>query len=164
MVTAIVAGCSSGTAPNSAANSTNSSTSVLQRAVQFSSCMRSNGVSNFPDPPASGQFTIDEIANGSGIDTNSATFTQALNTCKNLEPSGFTGTARTPQQQAAALQFAQCIRTNGVTDFPDPTADSPLVDTTRIPSADTSSGMSNLRAAMQKCSTFAQAAGATGRK
>jgi hypothetical protein len=126
--------------------------------------MRDNGVSNFPDPDASGQFTIDAVANGSGVDTNSAAFQQALSACKDLEPPGFTGNQRTPQQQEAGLKFAQCIRDNGVPDFPDPTPDGPLIDTNRIPSAATSGGMSALHAATQKCQSFAAAAGATGGK
>jgi hypothetical protein len=57
----------------------------------------------------------------------------------------------TPQQAVARLKFAQCIRDNGVPDFPDPTSNGPLVDTSRIPSAATTSGMSILNAAMHKC-------------
>ena len=106
--------------------------------MKFAECMRSNGVSEFPDPGASGKFTIDGIANGSSLDTNTPAFTQAISACKNLEPAGFTGSKRSTQQQQAALKFAQCIRDNGVTDFPDPTANRPLVDTNRIPSAATS--------------------------
>jgi hypothetical protein len=122
--------------------------------------MRSNGVSNFPDPGASGKLTIDGIANGSSLDTSTPAFTQAISACKDLEPAGFMGSTRSPQQQSAALKFAQCIRANGVSDFPDPAAGQPLVDTNRIPSASTSSGMSILNAAMQKCSALGAAAGA----
>ena len=136
----------------------------LDEGVKFSQCMRSNGVSDFPDPNASGQLTIDAIANGSGVDTNTPAFQQALSACKDLEPPGFTGTERTAQQQEAGLNFAQCIRDDGVPDFPDPTPDGPLVDTNRIPSAATSGGMSLLHDAMQKCRSFAAAAGVTGGK
>jgi hypothetical protein len=131
-----------------------------QKGVKFAECMRSNGVPKFPDPSASGQFTIDEVANGSSLDTTSPTFTQALGACKSVEPAGFEGGTRSTQQQAAALKFAQCIRGSGVTDFPDPAPGQPLVDTNRIPSASTSSGRSILNAAMQKCSAFGAAAGA----
>jgi hypothetical protein len=58
---------------------------------------------------------------------------------------------RSPEQQSAALNFAQCIRENGVKDFPDPINGEPLVDTNRIPSAATNGGMTILNAAMQKC-------------
>ena len=130
-----------------------------QKAVKFAECMRSNGVSDFPDPGASGSFTIDGIVNGSSLNPNTPAFTRAISACKDLEPAGFTGSKRSPQQTQAALKFAQCIRADGVPDFPDPADGQPLVDTTRIPSAATSSGMSILKAAMQKCRDFATAAG-----
>ena len=138
----------------------NNTTAADQKGVKFAECMRSNGVPSFPDPSGSGQFTIDEIANGTSLNTSSPAFTQALAACKDLEPAGFTGGKRSDRQQSAALKFAQCIRANGVSDFPDPAAGQPLVDTNRIPSASTSSGKSILKAAMQKCSAFGAAAGA----
>ncbi len=79
-----------------------------------------------------------------------------------LEPPGFTGGKVTPKQRTARLEFAQCIRDNGVPDFPDPTPNGPLVDTNRIPSTATAAGMSALNAAMHKCGDFARAAGVTG--
>jgi hypothetical protein len=132
---------------------------IAQKAVKFAKCMRSNGVSQFPDPGPSGSFTIDEIANGTSLDPNAPAFKQAISACKHLEPAGFTGTKRSSQQQQAALEFAQCIRANGVKDFPDPIANGPLVDTNRIPSSAQPGGMSALHAAMQKCSGEASAAG-----
>jgi hypothetical protein len=135
-----------------------------EKAVQFAQCMRNNGVRGFPDPDASGKLTIDAIANGSALDTSSAAFKQAISACKDLEPPGFTGDKRSPEQQKAALMFAQCIRDNGVKDFPDPAPDAPLVDTNRIPSAARPGGLSILNTAMQKCRDFAAAAGVTGGK
>jgi hypothetical protein len=140
-------------ADNTAANA--------QTAVKFAECMRSNGVSEFPDPGASGKFTIDGIVNGSSLDPNTPAFTQAISACRNLEPAGFMGSKRSPQQMQAALEFAQCIRASGVKDFPDPATGQPLVDTNLIPSAATSSGMSILNAAMQKCRDLGAAAGAS---
>ncbi len=70
------------------------------------------------------------------------------------------GHKRSAQEQEAALKFAQCIRDNGVKDFPDPTEDGPLVDTNRIPSSATNGGMTVLNAAMQKCRDLAANAGA----
>jgi hypothetical protein len=131
------------------------------KAAKFASCMRKNGVSQFPDPPASGNFTIDEIANGSSLNINSPAFTQALSACKALEPSGFIGSQLSTEQQQAALKFAQCMRANGVSDFPDPVNGQPLVDTNRIPSTNEPGGMSALKAAMQKCSNLSAAAGVT---
>jgi hypothetical protein len=132
-----------------------------EKGVKFAECMRSNGASEFPDPGASGKLTIDAIANSSSLDTSTPAFKQAISACKNLEPAGFMGSKRSSQQQDAALKFAQCIRANGVKDFPDPIPNGPLVDTGRIPSAAEPGGMSILRAAMQKCRDVAAAAGVT---
>ena len=122
-----------------------------EQSVKFAGCMRDNGVAEFPDPDASGDLTIDAIANGSSLDMNSAAFKQAIGACKNLEPAGFTGGKRSAEQQEMALKFAQCIRDNGVKDFPDPVNGVPLVDTNRIPSSQRSGGMNLLNAAMHKC-------------
>jgi hypothetical protein len=159
LVALVCTACSGTPAASVAGNDGGSANAAHEQAVKFSACMRANGVSDFPDPNASGAFTIDAIANGSSIDTNSPAFTRAITTCRDLEPAGFTGTTRTPEQQQAALTFAQCIRDNGVKDFPDPAIDEPLIDTTRIPSTDTPGGMTILRAAMQKCTGLARAAG-----
>jgi len=132
--------------------------------MKFAECMRDNGVSEFPDPDASGELTIDGIANGSSVDPNTAAFKQAISACKDLEPPGFMGHQRSPEQQKVALKFAQCIRDNGVKDFPDPTSDGPLIDTNRIPSMAGKDPRSDpgLNAAMQKCRGYATAAGVTG--
>jgi hypothetical protein len=159
-IVALISACGSSAPAGSAdSSSANNTAATAQKAVKFAECMRSNGVSDFPDPSASGEFTIDAIANGSSLDTNTPTFTQAIRACKDLEPAGFTGSTRSPQQMQAALRFAQCIRANGVSDFPDPANGQPLVDTNRIPSAAEPGGMSMLKAAMQKCRDDAAAAG-----
>jgi hypothetical protein len=161
---ATAASASSPESVASTGSSGGNTTTNRDQAVKFAECMRANGVREFPDPDASGQLTIDAIANGSSLDTNSAAFKQAISACKDLEPPGFTGGKRSPEQQKAALKFAQCVRDHGVKDFPDPAPDAPLVDTNRIPSAARPGGISILNAAMQKCGDFAAAAGVTGGK
>jgi predicted small secreted protein len=159
MLAVSVAGCSN--APTGAGSS-GSNDNTHEQAVKFAECMRSNGVSGFPDPAASGAFTIDGVVNGSSLDPSSAAWKTAIGACKDLEPPGFTGGKVTAQQRVARLKFAECIRDNGVPDFPDPTPNGPPVDTNRIPSAATPAGMSALNAAMHKCRDFGAAAGATG--
>jgi hypothetical protein len=167
LVVLISAACSNaptntGTGRDTGTGDSGSTTATRDQAVKFAECMRANGVKNFPDPSASGDFAIDTVANRSGVDTSSAVFTQARSACKDLEPSGFTGKGRTAEQQQAALKFAQCIRDNGVTDFPDPAPDAPLIATDRIPSTEQSGGMDILHAAMKQCAGLAKDAGVTG--
>jgi hypothetical protein len=160
---ALISACGSSApaSPGNGGSHGSSSTADHEKAVKFSECMRRNGVSQFPDPGASGRLTIDAVANGSSLDTSTPAFEQAISACKNLEPAGFMGSKRSSQQQQAALKFAQCVRTNGVPDFPDPIPNGPLVDTNRIPSAANPGGMSALNAAMQKCGDVAAQAGVT---
>jgi len=167
----IIAGCGNGTqgvpagtGSSAATSGGNGTTSIHEKAVKFAECMRANGVSAFPDPSASGAFTIDQAVNGSSLDPNSAAFKQAMTACKSLEPPGFTGPKVTPSQRTARLKFAQCVRDNGVPGFPDPTPNGPLIDTNRIPSLAGKDPRSDpgLNAAMHKCRDFAAAAGVVG--
>jgi hypothetical protein len=158
MLTALIADCSSQSGGTGSGGGPSTATTHA-KAVRFAECMRANGVSAFPDPDASGELTIDGVANGSSVDTSSTVFKRAIGTCKSVEPPGFTGGEVTAQQMSARLAFARCVRRSGVPDFPDPTRDGPLVDTNRIPSAATAGGLTLLNAVMRTCSSFSAAAG-----
>jgi hypothetical protein len=156
LVALTIAGCSNEPADDGNAGNTSS------QAAKFSECMRDNGVSEFPDPDASGELTIDGVLNGSSLDPSAPAWKEASRVCKDLQPPGFTGDEDvTDEEQEVRLEFAQCMRDNGVEDFPDPAKDDPLVDTRRIPSAAEEGGMSIINAAMQTCGDLA--ADATGR-
>jgi hypothetical protein len=166
-IAVIVAGCgngSAGTGNNTVTSGGNSTTSIREKAVKFAECMRANGVSGFPDPSASGALTIDGVVNGSSLDPSSAAWKQAIGACKDLEPPGFTGAKVTPQLRSARLKFAQCVRDNGVPDFPDPTPNGPIIDTNRIPSLAGKDPRSDpgLQTAMQRCRGYGSAAGVQG--
>jgi hypothetical protein len=131
------------------------------KAARFAACMRDNGVREFPDPDASGELTIDGVLNGSSLDSTTPAWKQAIRACRDLQPPGFTGDENvTDEEQAVRLRFAQCMRDNGVEDFPDPARGDPLVDTRRIPSAEQEGGMDVINAAMRTCGDLA--AEATG--
>jgi hypothetical protein len=150
MVALIGAGCS-----NEPAES-DGNTDAADQGMKFAECMRDNGVSEFPDPDASGGLTIDGVLNGSSLDPSGAAWLNAIAACEDLQPPGFTGDDEvTAGEQETRLEFARCMRDNGVKDFPDPGKDEPLVDTTRIPSSATEGGMTILNAAMQTCGDLA---------
>lgn len=133
VVAVIGAGCSDAPDENGSGGNTNAD---YENAVKFAECMRDNGVSEFPDPDASGRLTIDGVVNGSSLDPSTPAWKEAIGACKDLQPPGFTGDEEvSAEEQEVRLEFAQCMRDNGVEDFPDPTEDGPLIDTTRIPSA-----------------------------
>jgi hypothetical protein len=166
MLAVIIAGCSNGSAGNGntrttsssgTANSSGSSSTAAshtstatprEKAVKYAACMRTNGVPDLPDPKASGAFPA------FGVSVSPAVWDKALGACEALKPPGSLSARLSPAQQSAALKFAQCMRDNGVKDFPDPANDEPLVDTNRIPSSATPAGMTILNAAIQKCRGF----------
>jgi hypothetical protein len=122
-----VAGAGSGTPTTAASSNAPSATASATQAADalaYSECMRSHGVSNFPDPNAQGQTQIQSSStNGStsGVDPNSPTFKAASKACQSK-----LGPPPTKAQQAQALQNAlkmsQCMRSHGLKDFPDPTS------------------------------------------
>lgn len=150
VVVLIGAGCSNGSAEDggssSGGGSGGQSTADRDKAVKFAECIRKNGVPDFPDPNASGDFEF-------GVNVSPVVWTKAVDACKDLQPPGSLSAQRSPEQQAAALKFAQCIRENGVKDFPDPANGDPIIDTTRIPSTEGKGGMRALDAAIAKCRT-----------
>jgi hypothetical protein len=136
LVALISAGCS-----NAPAEDASDGSDRQTKAVKFSQCMRDNGVSDFPDPDASGEFSY-------GVSVTPEVWNKALGACKELQPPGSLSADRTPEEQDAGLRFARCIRENGVEDFPDPVNGEPLVNTYKIPSSDEPGGMDILNAAM----------------
>src|SRR6266545_5096667 len=84
MVALLSAGCSNAAAQTGTGSSGGTNATNRDQAVKFAQCMRKNGVREFPDPNASGELTIDGIANGSSLDTSSAAFKQAIAACKDL--------------------------------------------------------------------------------
>jgi hypothetical protein len=152
LVALIGAGCGNGSAEDGNTGTANRD----KGAMKFADCMRDNGVSEFPDPDASGGLTIDGVVNGSSLDTSTPVWKEAIAACKDLQPPGFTGDQEvSDEEQKTRLEFAQCIRDHGVKDFPDPAKGEPLVDTNRIPSSNEPGGMTILNAAMQTCGDLA---------
>jgi hypothetical protein len=143
---------SSGTTSSTHAASSTGTTSsgattkltARDKAVKFAECIRAHGVSDFPDPNEKNQFEY-------GVSVTPTVWKRATTACKDLQPPGTLSGKRTTKQQSAALRFAQCIRDNGVKDFPDPVNGEPLVDTYKIPSSNKPGGMTILNAAMKKC-------------
>ena len=121
-VAVLAAGCGGGSAPpTSSARPAGGSTDLAGEALAFAGCMRSHGLSSYPDPQVSqsaGQGSV-HISPG-GLDPNSPAFMSATRACGHLMPGGGAPAAISPQEQAQDLRFATCMRTHGVPNFPDP--------------------------------------------
>jgi hypothetical protein len=103
-------------APGASGNST-TETELLRLAQ----CMRANGVAAFPDPSAT-EGTLGAMVSAAGIDLQSPTVQAALEACKQFTPTQSLTPAQSAAQNAQGLQFAQCVRSHGVPNYPDPSA------------------------------------------
>jgi hypothetical protein len=115
----LIAACgSSGKPTKNAANG-------YSQALDFSKCMRSHGVSNFPDPSGGGGG-IHIAIGGSGIKPQSPAFQSAQTACRHLLPGGGPGSGPpSAQAHAQLLQISECMRRHGISSFPDPQSGSP---------------------------------------
>jgi hypothetical protein len=97
--------------------------SAFAQSLKFSDCMRSHGVTNFPDPGSGGGIHIQA---GSGVNPASPAFDQAQSACFKLMPGGGPGKRPpSPQAKAQLLRTSECMRAHGVNGFPDPTTAPP---------------------------------------
>jgi hypothetical protein len=117
-VVLLVAWCTALAACGSAGQPSGTGTAAAaghpSRDLEFSRCMRRHGVPNFPDPTANGlQIPV-------GVDTRSPAFRSAQQACKRFLPNNGAPPATSAKDRAAALAFSRCMRSHGVTGFPDP--------------------------------------------
>jgi hypothetical protein len=128
----LAAGCGgSGGTPGVANVGTNAATTTQNQTgglVAFSQCMRSHGLPSFPDPQHYADGNVKLTMHQVG---NTPQFRQAINACNQLLPAnGGGGSQQTAAQQRKQLEdelsFARCMRSHGITRFPDPTAQGQL--------------------------------------
>lgn len=101
----------------SASASGGSGQSSYGQAVAFARCMRSHGVSTFPDPNSQGQFAL----LGSGIDPSSARFQSAQKACQHLDRhSHIQSPTQHEHQVQQTLKYVACMRSHGIANFPEP--------------------------------------------
>jgi hypothetical protein len=99
--------------------------------LKLAECMRSHGVPDFPDPSSGGGgSSIQQSSNGSAtsitvdghkLNVSGPAFQKAMQTCQRLQPQGppISG-AQLAKLQKGALKMAECMRSHGVPNFPDP--------------------------------------------
>lgn len=139
-VTLLAAACSgsrpaTGSSPGPSGSSNAGAAANSTSAVRYSNCMRSHGAPNFPDPGSNGQLPK---TSAQRLGVSSSQLQAAQQACQHLLPN--TGSFLQQAQQCfltgdcpAALvhqiltaerRFAQCMRSHGVPNWPDPSIDS----------------------------------------
>jgi hypothetical protein len=123
LLTVTVAGCgkSSGTpgvatASHSGAAASGSATpdamSDQEHMLRFAQCMRDNGLPDFQDPK-DGNIGVPNGADPQKVDA-------AMQKCRPLLPNGGQPRKADPQQMEQLRKYAQCMRDNGIKNYPDP--------------------------------------------
>jgi hypothetical protein len=119
----LVAGCGSSSSPPSASGGLPSLQTLTAQALSFAKCMRSHGISNFPDPTVHDSATSKGVGfalTPGSIDTSSPLYESANKACTKQTGFGHLTRAQLQHGMNALLKFAECMRSHGVTDFPDP--------------------------------------------
>jgi hypothetical protein len=159
----LAAACSGRPSSSGSQNADGSATSPS--AVAFSACMRSHGVPNYPDPDSSGQLPKTD-AGQLGVSTSQ--YQAAQQACRYLLPTG--GSLQQREEQCieyggpcpqallqqmltADREFAQCMRSHGWPNFPDPTpqSDGPVFNITAAGISDATSHTSQFEATLDQC-------------
>jgi hypothetical protein len=125
---AVLATACGSSAPSSA------SAPTYAQELALVGCMRSHGVLNFPDPNASGGYTLTSNGSlegaGGSVDIDSTQAQAAYGDCRHLLPGGpsisqLEQLVQQGQQEQARtlpmlLRYSQCMRSHGVPNFPGP--------------------------------------------
>jgi hypothetical protein len=124
----VAAACAS--SPSSPNTSGSTSNNPADAAFRYASCIRDHGVSDFPDPqvkttPGGGAVAVSQaVPAGAGL---SPKFKAARNACKGImPPPGSGGPGHHGPSKQVFLAFARCLRSRGISDFPDPNAQGQL--------------------------------------
>lgn len=115
------AGCGSAGPPASSGQSRNPGAA----AYRYADCMRSHGVTGFPDPHV--HVNGNQVSVIQGLPPSAAAsphFKSAQKACQGIIPApGNRPTPVSPEKKAALLAFARCMRDRGLSAFPDPNSD-----------------------------------------
>jgi hypothetical protein len=129
----IAAGCGGSPAPSTGTTGAQAGRPG-EAAYKFSACMRSHGLTKFPDPVVK---TSSDGGVSVGIrvtpgETSSPAFKYAQSACRHLLPDGgpSSESRHSGPSRQAFLAFARCLRTHGFPRFPDPDAQGQLTQQT----------------------------------
>jgi hypothetical protein len=110
-----IAACGS-SSPSSGGQTNPNQAQAQQETVSFARCMRSHGVSNFPDDL--------NFQNVPGMNPSSPAFKTAQTACQHLLPVKYVPSQPpTAQAYARLLHWAKCMREHGISGLPDPKPD-----------------------------------------
>jgi hypothetical protein len=126
---------------------------MTTKALAYAQCMRSHGITNFPDP------TVVDNAHEKGVgfsmpasfDTGSPQFKSAAKACQKQTGFGHPSPAMLQALMADGLKFAECMRSHGITNFPDPVQHGNNIQLGPGPGSGTDTNSPRYKAAQKAC-------------
>jgi hypothetical protein len=144
-----LAACGGGSpsASSKSSSASDSSSSEETQLLRFAECMRSHGDPSYPDPVigSNGQAHL------SGPPPQGAAAQAAKEACYKYTPAGSATPAEKATALAKAVKFAECMRSHGEADFPDPNSNGQFNFT---PQDNINSGSSQFQAAQKTCQSL----------
>jgi hypothetical protein len=118
LIALLATACGGGSSPGASAAGGSASaaggSTREQAALAYARCMRSHGAPDFPDPDSSGNFHL-------GNNSVTSQETAANQVCNHLLNVGTQlNAAQTQHTLSQLVKYAQCMRSHGVPNFPDP--------------------------------------------
>jgi hypothetical protein len=108
------------TPPATSTTISSSAATQVSEALAYARCVRSKGVTNFPDPDSVGRFN--KVTLGQ-LETSNPNYTTATQSCVHLFP-GINGTSPVQALLEAIAndeaKFVRCMRSDGVPNWPNP--------------------------------------------
>lgn len=116
--TMLVAACGSSQSSRGSGGSPSAGAANSSSAVVYSQCVRSHGIPDFPDPGSNGDIPKET---GQQLGVSDSMLRAATGACANLNPNQPPSAAQQRQELADDVRFAQCMRSHGLPNLPDPT-------------------------------------------
>ncbi|MBO0692504.1 MAG: hypothetical protein J2P58_06375 [Acidimicrobiaceae bacterium] len=150
-VTLAASGCGGGSSSASGTTSqgARNADSRQQSGIAYAQCMRSHGVSNFPDDAITSSGGGTEVKLPQGI-TSNPNYQSAAKDCQSKLPRGGNASGGTNSSRVQAeIKWANCMHSHGVPNAPEPNAQGGLIMKGGSGGVDPNSP--TFQAAMQAC-------------
>jgi hypothetical protein len=125
---------------------------MTNRALAYAQCMRAHGIHNFPDP------TVQDNAHAKGVgfhvppgDQNLPQYKPAASACKKQSGFGVITPAQIQAAMANGLKFAECMRSHGISNYPDPVDKGNLIQIGPGPDSGINMNSARFEAARKAC-------------
>lgn len=121
----LLAACSS---TGTTASGGSSTSSAYQKALAYAQCIRAHGVPDYPDPNSQGQFIVQNGSSNTLGNVSASVRDAASKACQKLLPPSMAQGPSGAQGQRTSdqLKFAECMRSHGEPNFPDPASNGSL--------------------------------------